>query len=509
MTLALDYAQPEYLTGETGELARPRQMLALPAGNPPTPTLPASSGSRTVPNMIGTTNLYRGVSLSPIALETVAPIWCEDCALEVTPQHHVTSRYVGGSYRYRYGRRYYVPSDDVREVRWNFYPCHLFACQGYRCQSFHETVCDNCTMCENHCECSWCESCETKTSDGTCSNCDSCPNCCECCRCEDCGENHETTTTVNGSYEVCDYCLQQSYGWCDVCEEYYALSDAGEHDHGGCDCLHPDAEFLFPNDPANGSFVRQDERVTVELPSGVISDEGIRAIQWAITDYCVPSEDGLCKLRIDSWDIRYIVEELDPVWSKKDGTFTRRLSKAFYKKGHKIPADLLSTIGNLANEHTSNQNTFRLEVTRDLNGSDSDFGNEGSCWWSSNPQYNISRCAFKNWGGIALRSYASDSAYRNDPSGRVLIQPLDENLAPTADAVRARAYLVYNRYGDMEKFAAARIVAHMTGKTYKKVSLSIDPQYVNGDSGFLIADETTCQKTVSIMITADAHRTFA
>jgi hypothetical protein len=143
---------------------------------------------------------------------------------------------------------------------------------------------------------------------------------------------------------------------------------------------------------------------------------------------------------------------------------------------------------------------YHLEVTRDLNGPADEFCHEDSCWWGGESE---SRCALKSWGGLALRSYGHESD--RYATGRAWVQPLDETLRPTHDAVGAKAYIVYNGYEKLDGYTPARIVAHLTGLTYRKIELHISPQYVNGSSGYLVADEATCAETNILELCYDQH----
>jgi hypothetical protein len=245
----------------------------------------------------------------------------------------------------------------------------------------------------------------------------------------------------------------------------------------------------------------------VELPSGAISNEGIDAIVTLLIGARLHATDT--EWVLDSWDIRRVVRELDPTWQTKAGNFTKRISKTFYRDLRcKIPANVLSEIGNLASQHTSKQNEFRIELTRDLNQSADAFYHSDSCWFSSGG-YAVSKCALKNWGGIAIRTYDSDDSDSDRPNGRAWIQPLDENLKPSGDIDNARGFLVYNGYGELEGYAAVRILAFLTGRTYRKIALELDPQYVNGGHGYLIADEATCKGTESVSFGGNAHEVRA
>jgi hypothetical protein len=62
-------------------------------------------------------------------------------------------------------------------------------------------------------------------------------------------------------------------------------------------------------------------------------------------------------------------------------------------------------------------------------------------------------------------------------------------LVPTFDTLSPDAFVTFNGYGSLGGYVAARIIAHMAGMTYRKVSLTLTPMYVNGDSGYLVAPE--------------------
>lgn len=309
--------------------------------------------------------------------------------------------------------------------------------------------------------------------------------------CDDCGEYFPSArvTRVSSTDYCTANCLDTNCTWCHDCDEFYLDCDSDEHCHDEdeqCDCEAPHRRFEFPND--GDGTVSQDERVTVELAKGTIDDEGIRRITELIRDAIRATRQSN-----DDWWILppKIITEVGPLWQTKRGNFTRRLSAALFKQGHKLPEGVISEVGNLARAHSSETACWLVEFTRALNGSAEEFCNEDSCWWGSEG-YSQSRCALKNWGGLGLRTYARDSQSSYNPSGRAWVQPLDATMKPTHDTVGAHAYVVFNGYGDMEGYVAARIVAHLTSRTYRKVGLNVSSVYVNGDTGFLVADEATC-----------------
>jgi hypothetical protein len=152
----------------------------------------------------------------------------------------------------------------------------------------------------------------------------------------------------------------------------------------------------------------------------------------------------------------------------------------------KLSPEILAQVGCIARDNSGSQSSFAVEVTRDLNQDASDFYHDGSCWWTD---YAESRCALKTNGGFGLRTFTE----WNGVSGRAWVMPLRQlphgSLGPTFDTVNPDAFMVFNGYGDLSGYAAARIMAHMTGGTYRKTDFSCEPMYINNKSGYLIAPE--------------------
>lgn len=302
-----------------------------------------------------------------------------------------------------------------------------------------------------------------------------------------------------GSRQYCDSCRDLECSYCEDCEEWYLDGDADEHDHDpeydDCDCEAPQPRFRFP---AGGeATVAEDERIEVVLPAGVISLEGrneIAAALWA--DAALSPHRPV---------LSSTVHGLDPRWQTRRGNFTRRLSSALHRQGIKLTPALLSVVGSVARQHSSDTATWLVELTRDLNQPADAFYNEDSCWWTSHA---YSRCALKNWGGLGLRSYSTPGDPSHCPTGRAWVQPLDGSLRPTHDAEGAHAYLVYNCYGALSDYTAARIVAHLSDRTYRKVKCSIGEQFVNSGTSFLVADQATCEDVELVELRFLRHDRF-
>lgn len=288
----------------------------------------------------------------------------------------------------------------------------------------------------------------------------------------------------------CSPCFSERYVYCPRCNGYQEKP----HDHN-CRCEAPRLTFAFPN---GDQMLPNDERLTVELPAGVISSAGMQCIAnvlWQNVGQQLPDGNYV--------DVRGVLDEVGCDWQAKRGNFTRRLSSALHKMYKvKLTSAVLSNIGNLAQQHSSDETEWLIEFTRDLNQPARAFAHGGSCWWSD---YQESRCALKNWGGLAMRSYLPNRP-SDEPRGRVWVQPLNTALEPTHNCETAHAYIVYNGYGNLEGYNPARIIAQLSGKSYRKLSeFGAHPQYINGSVGYLVADEATCANTPVINLRYDKH----
>lgn len=361
---------------------------------------------------------------------------------------------------------------------------------------------------------------------------------CESCRedyydCDECGRttHHDCATYVEGpDRTVCDSCMSRYY-WCEHCETY--SEGPCEECSTDCECCSARPTFRFP---ANGAgTIGNDERLTLTLPKGIISDAGIAAIQEAVVEH-MPTAHAFRdaaeryyalnssllgpegRTTRDAYfeaseahsavqrTVAKAVESVGHEWQGKRGNYPKRLSSALYKLGIKLEPATISEVGNLARQYSDDTSEYHIEFTRDLNQSAAYFYHEVSCWWQS---YANSRCALKNWGGLAMRTFAEADSDQDDPSGRVFIFPLNEDFEPTQNAETAHAYMVFNAYGALGGYSSARIVAHLAGKTYRKVrfDLEIDNGYVNSNAGYLVCDAGTIGNAPdSFSFGGDTHR---
>ncbi len=344
----------------------------------------------------------------------------------------------------------------------------------------------------------WCASCEdphrgdsvTPVNGGTEHACESCYD--EYYRpCEDCDDvvYYDDMQYVADDHSVCESCRDRNYTYCEDCDGYYHESDSAEHTHGGCDCEPPTSSVTMRRE--GDTVLTENERVTVSLPAGVISEEGLGLIFRLVRDYAYTLDAEDYTTRSKWWDLAYAVHGMDTRWQTKEGNFTKRLSKLAHKlHGLKFPPELLTKVGNIAREN-SNGTDIQVELTRDLNLPAEEFYHAESCWWQS---YSNSRCALKSNGGIGMRTFS----HYGSVEGRAWIMPLrlseDDFLRPTFDSLTADAYVVFNGYGDLSGYTPARVVAGMAGMTYRKIDFNCSPMYVNGTSGYLVASEEIASK---------------
>lgn len=307
--------------------------------------------------------------------------------------------------------------------------------------------------------------------------CDSCHNNYHSCdRCD--GVFRELTGTWEEAM-VCAWCRDEYYNYCDHCEEYYDPDGEHYHEDGGCGCESPMLAFSVRND--GEGRLRNDQRIQVTLPAGVISDEGIGGIARLIREAARLRHDENEREILDHASYN-LVDQIGPTWQTKQGNFTKRLGRHLFTNHKvKLDADLISRIGCIAREH-SDAVEFCVAITRDLNMDPGEYANEGSCWWGSE---SASRCALKSNGGWALRSFSGSYV-----TGRAWVLPLkqeDGRLRPTFGEDPA-AFVVFNGYGELTGYRPARILAHMAGMTYRRIGFGCDQMYVNS-GGFLVAPE--------------------
>lgn len=326
---------------------------------------------------------------------------------------------------------------------------------------------------------------------------------------------------------------------CDVCghRNIEGRPQACHHDRGagsGDNCVAPHLQFEFP---ANGKGnIAQDEPYKVTIPGGEIDSVGLDRIAHLVYDSLGRTGEALTLYGIIQGKHPHTgfadPDVLDATWQAKNGNYTKRLSRLAYKRFKlSLPDGVISQVGNIAQEHTSPNTDYEVTVTRDINLPAIEFGNEGSCWWGG---FGRSRCAFKQNGGMALRAwgdkgvkerilnpitgtleltadggrYKYRTVQKKGVVGRAWVLPLlvsdpkdPEGFVATDDCMIADAFMVFNPYGIFTEYLAARIVAHMTDKSYKKLSEAFTSPhiYINNYTGVLVADQEILNATTKVV----------
>ncbi len=332
--------------------------------------------------------------------------------------------------------------------------------------------------------------------------------------CRECGQaGIYNSMYLVGRNRICAPCTGRLYRYCTPCEAYYKNTTGNNirHEHRAgapsC-CVSEQTSFTVRNGEGT---LRNNTKIGVSLAAGEISDEGMVEIQsrlqidarnvyynitagldWA-DRRCTDASNAYSE-RVVS--IERVLQAVGTTWQTKQGNFTKRLSRALHKDGTgSLTPEQMTAVGNIASAHSQGVE-YRLEVTRDLNKSASYFGHSGSCWWSS---YSASRCLLKTTGGFGMVSFNEN----NRTSGRAWVMPLKERpgasqqhhrLAPTYETQSPAAYVIFNGYGQLSGYSAARVLAQMTGMTYRKVRLQFSEMYINSEAGYLVAPEALAEQ---------------
>lgn len=361
-------------------------------------------------------------------------------------------------------------------------------------------------------------------------------------RCDDCGavDNNGNLMTIQDDQTKACYRCVDNLMYCQWCNRYYRRGNEEAHTHPDlveaarleqaerqrrieerraeqqrveaerqaqankaingtcCSSSYPEFEFPFKD-----GMLAQNTRVKVELVADQIDQQGLNEISKLIRTSFLNDTNPV--VRQQYYNATYKVFDLEPTWVTKEGKFPKRLAKTLSRSyGYKMPENVLTQVGNIAQQRIAACSTFYVELTRDLDQKREVFMNANSCWWSTQA---ISRCVFKTHGGIGLRTYANAEISADNPIGRTWIWPMkvvDGKLQHTHDSTTG-TYLVFNPYGSVQGFVAPRIVAAMVGKTYKKITYRGTPMYMDAGSAYLIADQELCDTIRDMSETLPAH----
>lgn len=355
----------------------------------------------------------------------------------------------------------------------------------------------------------------------------------ECVRCNEPVSSNGDYRWVNDDEQACVWCVDANASFCDECDEYRWDDDESHTCGQECGCEAEKQNFSLPvvgirqsdggviGGGVGKTYLRNDERMTVESPDELISDAGLSRICEAIrvhymkfyaaydrayhaynyphrTDYN-PEGLSVVELRVirdeasKAWTAACLerdtitcrVDEIGAEWKTDRGTFPKRLKSAVYKQGQiKIDEDLLAKIGQIAREYSAPL-AESVEITRDLNMDAEDFYHEDSCWWG---EYKHSRCTLKSNHGFGIRTFGMSG----NVTGRAWAIPMEWSegkFTPTASNA-PDAYVVFNGYGALTERAAPRVASIMFGGSSREVSvygMGDWRMYINSEKVYLIA----------------------
>jgi hypothetical protein len=387
--------------------------------------------------------------------------------------------------------------------------------------------------------------------------------------CEHCGAfKHRDERQELRSVNICKTCwviVGPTWLICTGCGGEYRMSGAREYHHYGAfwvdspgreevsrttegalfyctRCRAPERSKCKPRVPefdfpvlclGPDEKIHSDEIKELTVGGGDVTEGGLTAIRNLVSirtagpviDPTTGRQQGihLHELMTDDFDRR---------WQTVEGNMPKRLAKLLFVQRHmKLTEELMSEIGNLAKQYTSRPGTHRVSLTRNLNGSKSEFVNENSCWWTD---YWYSRCTLKSMGGLGVRLWETRPTFnargtvsgsKEFPIGRAWMIPLELLAASNPEKytwgrfkpdapLPAPAYIIFNAYDGRsskdraELFDFARIIAQMTGKSYRKVHFRAPHMYLNGTAlgsdgdpkGVLIAEQSVCSEFATVEI---------
>lgn len=203
---------------------------------------------------------------------------------------------------------------------------------------------------------------------------------------------------------------------------------------------------------------------TVSLAAGLISPEGQKVINHFLRGLGIPHLP-------EWWEWRTRVAGK----GEYVGSFPKRVAKYYYQTiAFKISSNDLGTLGQIMNEHTSRENSYRLDFTRNFDWEAGDFGDKGSCFWNCHED---AKDSILDGDGFAVRFYEEGEGI-----GRAWIIPLDGY------------HVVFNGYG-LSTSDVAFILAQHWGQSYRRINLdncgaTDGLVYINGGVGFIVGPES-------------------
>jgi hypothetical protein len=228
-----------------------------------------------------------------------------------------------------------------------------------------------------------------------------------------------------------------------------------------------------------------------DVPKGSITPEGMKLIKKAM-------HLAGCS---DEWEVGF-----EWVWQNSKGTFAKRLQRAQYECGYRMPTDVLGKIATIAKDNVSTEDSLAYDFIDKCDWVHGDFGDANSCYWSV---FNFAFSTMFQNNGIGVRAFTpipegckEPFGYTKYPGylgmGRGWIFPMTlEDGTPYL--------LVTNGYiAGRSSYFFARLVANHYGCSYKagKIRSENKAMYWNeGGNCFFVADEETLERVPETITT--------
>jgi formylmethanofuran dehydrogenase subunit E len=227
-----------------------------------------------------------------------------------------------------------------------------------------------------------------------------------------------------------------------------------------------------------------------------------------------------------------IMENVEPVWATKRGTFPKRLAKVLRRSGYAAAATpaLMGAIGQVAADNSSRTDEYWFQVDSRYTDDESGFpyergehGDDGSCYHPGG-QYAHAPYDIEHAGGMLLRTFepaTPGTGYYFDFSpgepfqyyagiARCFIIPCTYYAGDEGreGIVMINGYCQNGYSHDL--LHLARLIATAEGLAYRKVSVRdlFGRIFVNGDSGYLLGEWENIHNVRSVDICVkDSGRT--
>lgn len=214
----------------------------------------------------------------------------------------------------------------------------------------------------------------------------------------------------------------------------------------------------------------------VTRDKGIISDAGYEAIQTLIKSQRLDKghwkslNPHLQRVTLPSlpvtWEWQWVLDK-----GEYRGTFPKRIRKYYHEHGIKCPDTFIQVLGEIARRFTSDGITYEFEFVDEFDWIDGDFGDAGSCFWSSNA---TARITLQDNEALAIRFYQDGDGF-----ARAWVARLEDNQ-----------YIVFNGYG-LPTHTIASIMADFLKLSHHQIWLTNygtthGTIWINGGTGFII-----------------------